>query len=96
MADVTFCSKANELNAMTYLVGMSRKRYGDMHPDDRESLPVFHGHMKSCQTCRKGYIDMKTALSSGDGIMKGLVESFKPRNFKILRENEEYMDRTMA
>lgn len=64
-------------------------------PDNSEENRIFiletYRHLKKCGVCTSGYLSLKADLATDPE--RGV---YTPEDFKLIRENEEFLDRTIA
>ena len=82
------CSEDKALDADIYMGTLSSVRYCALSERDRKFVIIVHKHLKACTSCKEYYVDSKRDAAS-DNIYSGI---YSPENFKLLRENEEYLD----
>ena len=84
-----FCSSESQLAVQLYISGMSYSRYSEMIAEDREFILGVYGHIRECVSCREGYDYLKELFSTE----KRAPSSFSEEQFRLLRENERYLER---
>lgn len=85
---VEACNHARAVDMMNYLIKLSNGRYCDIDAETRETLLRTHRHFEECRGCKIGYRRFKAGLATNEIH----VGRFSPNDFKILTENENYLE----
>lgn len=83
-----FCSSELQLAVQLYLSGMSYSKYSEKTLEDKEFILGIYRHIKECTPCGEGYKHLKELFSDD----RRAISSFSPEQFRLLRENEGYLD----
>ncbi len=82
------CDHNRAINMMDYLIKLSKCEYCEMETETKETLLKTHRHLKECRECRMGYRKFKGGLATKERH----IHHFSANDFRILKENESYLD----
>ena len=83
------CNRERAADMLNYIFKLSRNSYNGLGAEVRSSLLETHRHLKECSECRRGYRGLKGKFAMGE---VGDKFTFSSEDFRVLRENEEYLE----